>query len=181
MVWRTWTLRFTRQNGEEHILRLSNQLPMGLFVTNLAGAMGEQYLRETIVSRYFDGPQGIYFPLRMQFPRYTWTVDYSRVLDAQTGLRLSSVTAQELVADWDFMVGVSIRAEGEEETERFLAMVRTLAEYLSVDRIGIGTAQFVTSEHPFGVIFDGFYDRATDTFEFQVWDGHVRVGELRIE
>jgi len=96
---------------------------------------------------------------------------YAHVINPRTGLRLYSITAQELVSDWGVSFGISVAVRDYEIYEYMIeqtkAMVRTLAAYLDQDQMEI---RFRFRDHDFEqeAPFEDFqliYHRETDHFE----------------
>ena len=96
---------------------------------------------------------------------------YSHVINPRTGLRLSTITAQELVSDWGVTFGVSVAVRDydiyEYMIEQTKEMVRTMSAHLEQDQVEI---RFRFRDHDFGgePPFEDFqliYCREADSFE----------------
>jgi len=156
-LFREWEIQFTRHNGEMRTLHFNNRNNIAEGVIGLARIIGESDIRN-IVNYYFppDGPTQISFWL--SFRGIMW-LDSSSILDPQTGLQLYSVTPQELLNDWDFIISTITVRSRQDVSEQFEAMMRTLSEYLAQDQV-----QFRFISVNANIDFRGFYDRLTDTF-----------------
>ena len=191
--WMEWEIQFTRQNGKERNFLFTDQNPFGWSVLNHAMSMAREDIQREVASQYFsieeltDGSgrmlsnstwgnvvspgAGTVVSVFGSHPNTRQLVScpqfYDRVLNARNGLRLYSVTPQELVSDWGFIFQVVVQTDDFENyadlIERFKAMTRTLATYLEQDQIQI-SFRF----DPPGMSFGGIYNRQTDTFETMI-------------
>jgi len=167
-----WTLRFTRQDGNEHTFHFRNSSSFGSSVTRLAGRFGEEELL-AITENYFspNAVTNVSVSMNFQHGKRHNELDFSHVLDPQSGLQLQSVTAKEL-ADWDFTLLITANASDHENyidtVERFKDMTRALANYSGQERVEVrfrlNTGARIADDHNGWVNFIGHYYSPTDTF-----------------
>ncbi|MCL2367695.1 MAG: hypothetical protein FWC72_01755 [Oscillospiraceae bacterium] len=186
--WKTyklWELQFTRQNGEARTFRfVDGEFPRQVLAHAIDIAREE--IKSEVASQYFD--EGLIDIHRMPIhsanviipgretvvliPGYVdFGYSFAPVANPRNGLRLYSVTPQELVADWGVRFGVSVYTRDYENyadiLERFKALTRTLADYLEQDETQVFFTLRGNGEDTDEIRFRGVYHRQTDTFAVQ--------------
>ena len=187
---RVWELQFTRQNGEEGQFRfVSCSFTNPRFYTQVVSSaiwMARDDIHRELANRYFAeeeltaaaGTHTRDLPVRVELgPEAPWfdrsIISSARVLNRQNGLRLYSVTPQELVFDWGVRFRIIVRVYIDEDYaevfERLQAMTRTLSDYLGQDQIRIRLVQWNFTSGGNGTfhrtMFCMTYNRETGTFE----------------
>jgi len=181
-TYRIWELEFTRQNGEERNFWFTDG-DFARQVLSYAIYIARGDIKREVASRYFDeelivtgrmpiDSANIIVPRadtvvlvlgRIDLDRYS----FSRVSNSRNGLRLYSITPQELVSDWGVLFSVSVSTSDYENyadiLEQFKALTRTLADYLEQDEMQV----FFTLRGNDEISFRGIYNRQADTFEVQ--------------
>jgi len=153
-----WIANFTHQNGEEMRFGFDNYQHTGASVAWSAGRIGVSELAREI--------ELINDPNVFLFMHYQDSIlpgrGYSRLVDTQNGLRLYSITWQELIEYWGFIVSVRVSCEKPENEaeilERTKGFVRDLSDHVTQDNIDIELIVWNHNVRRFS------YCRQSDTF-----------------
>jgi len=175
---REWHLQFVRHDGTVAMFPFKNGRSMGGEVTGWASRYGVAQL-QALAEDYFSQES---FRHRSGVPRASIVMhfqrdrelDYSRILDPESGLQLHSVTLTEL-ADWDFsfriVVGTSDHENYLDVIERLKGMTRTLAAYFGQEQVEVRftlhIGEEVSAEYSRSASFVGYYHKQTDIFEIE--------------
>jgi len=194
-TWTVWELQYIHQNGEERNFRFSRN--NNLNGTNYS-YFGRQVLRHAMLNvgykiekeiarQYFMDEelvdivvlqdnsfntqvvrQNSVVQIMGRFPISRRRAD---VLNHRNGLRLYSITSQELVSEWDVEFGISLIIRDYENYEEMIGqlkeMTRAMSAYLEQDQVQI-FVRFRDSnfdDAPSFNDFRGIYNRKTETFE----------------
>jgi len=179
---REWHLQFTRHDGTVAMFLFRNGSAMGREVTGWASRYGVAQL-QTLAEDYFSQES---FRHRSGVPRASivmyfqganpsrGNLDYSRILDPESGLQLQSVTLSEL-ADWDFtfrvIVGTSDHENYLDVIDRLKGMTRTLAAYFGQEQVEVRftlhAGEEISAEYSHAASFVGYYHKQSDSFEIE--------------
>ena len=182
---RVWEIKYQRYYGEDMTLNFGSFYLFENYIRSAilrqATEIVNQAILDEFVTHFFPehewsstslgarvGIQPTFVDYYLQIPRSgaEVTISYHRagilfseILNPQSGIRLRYVTAQDLVADWNFVYWVHVTINNDELhddiIDRALEMTRYLAAYLGQERIEV----FVG--HTLKVV----YYKSTDTFE----------------
>jgi len=170
-----WQLQFTRQNGETRLFTVDNGQALAQSVV-WGGAQG--IIQDALAGKaagYF-APEELDRDTQTPTQIFLWTgpigdrrSDNSRVIDPQSGLRLYSVSPQELVAHWGFNLDIDVRsrdyANRADIIDRLKEMTRTMAAYLEQDDVIVRfTLSNSQGRHLQDLSFIGIYSRPDDAF-----------------
>ena len=179
-TWLVWELQYTHQNGEIRNFSFSDTrhhtTGFGRLVLRHATFnVGDEIERE-IARQYFideplvelsvrashsfhgmDGnPNSVVEIIGVSSVERTNTqsvfnlAPYAHVINSRTGLRLSTITAQELVSDWGVNFGISVAVRDydiyEYMIEQTKEMIRAMSAYLEQDQVEI---RFRFRDHDF--------------------------------
>jgi len=175
---RAWTVQFVHQNGEEMQFQFGNALSMRYYVAQYAERFGISEL-----SREFGLANNPYVFIQMRFqydvPREYR--DYSRLVAPQSGLRLYSMTPQELVEYWGFVLSVSVHNQESEQDAEALKhakeLVRDLADYVQQDKVSLS---FVTSTYDSDEARERAGELRMKLEDYTLWDD-VNLGDISLE
>ena len=178
--YRIWELEYERQNGEVSVFQFNNRSGSIAwdFIRHAEEIVAEDLMRE-IINDSFEPASlrdiTVLVQIQGAIPWEERDRSFTRELDSQTGLRLYSVTPQELLDDWNATIRVEARGYYDHGNymstiESLEAVTRVLADYLELDRIEVRFALFMSRQNLTprrDVSFHGYYNRETDTFEIQ--------------
>lgn len=186
-----WELQYTHQNGNSGTFHFSNWEGTHFrnYVSNHARSTAGAHLESEIATQYFTNVSSRVISVHpaeevaRSVYRWHWGDDdvtilvteitrSHQVLNHRSGLRLHSITPQELVSDWGVSFDISVVVHNYSSYERMIeqlkGMTRTLSAYLEQDETRIFFTIHDNDEAPFDVSeinFSGTYYRQTDTFE----------------
>jgi len=138
--WRIWALRFEDEDGEERYFTFNN-ISQNHFIRSViyqAQRIGaSQFLGEVDAANH----RNVFHSLRFQSDIPFAYREYERLIDPQSGIRLSSVTWRELMEDWGFAVSVRVHSRDADMLEFTKELVRVLSDYVAQDYVDV---EFVT-------------------------------------
>ena len=174
-----WDLLFERLNGERRVFSFDNRLSMENFVLDLASEIAQDDLVNDFISNYFPMEEfagDSHARVIVRPPLHSDRSPY--ILDLQNGLRLSSVTPQELITDWGFTLHTvniftsDYRNYGADATEQFTTLLGSLSQFLEQDQIRF---TFVFNLNDLSSItIRGIYNAPISSFELEQIRGNIQ-------
>jgi len=177
---KAWTVQFVHQNGEEMQFQFGNALSMRYYVARHAERFGV-----SVLSREFGlaNNPNVFLQMRFQHDVPREYRDYSRLVAPQSGLRLYSMTPQELVEYWGFALSVSVHNQESEqgaealELEHAKELVRELADYIQHDEVSLS---FVISAYDSDEDRERAGELRMKLEDYTLWDD-INLGDISLE
>ena len=181
---RTWTLQYERHDGEMRTFHLNNALSDNIVI--FAKRIALQELSE-YMSGFFDSAEisiTQFDDLLISTPEANIAIEINTshlrgwfgtpaisadIIDPHDGIKLYSITAQELMADWGATLSVRASSHGYENymeaIEQLKTLLRALSDYLMIGQIDVDFfLHGVEPDYARDVDFLGVYNREADTF-----------------